>query len=201
MHPAIQKLIILAKAEKKQTITLGVLVVLALGLWARAAATSGNRAQASDSASASAPAPASAKSEPQKKPAAVVIVPPAPKLDRDLFLPRSEDFALPAQTDPGEGSGAKSALDTDDNIADRNNLPRLTPEQQIRSEASRLTLRSTVVGNEPIAVVEADVSGTTERFVLRLGDSAFGFTLRGVHNRSARLEKGGVVVELTIPLD
>lgn len=200
MHPAIQKLIIRAKAEKKQTATLGVLIVLALGMWARAAVKSGNQASASSSTSAAAQSTESAK-EPASKPAPVVIVPPAPSLGRDLFLPRSEDFALPVQTEPDAAGGAKSALNRDDNTPDRKNLPRLTPEQQIRSEAGRLTLRSTVVGNEPIAVVEADVSGKTERTVLRVGDSAYGFTLLGVHNRSARLEKGGVVVELTIPLD
>lgn len=201
MHPSIQKFIILAKAEKKQTVTLGVLVVLALGMWARAAVKSGNQAEASAPASSSSAETTSAKNKAAAEPAPVVIVPPAPSLARDLFLPRSEDFARPVQTEPRAESGAKSALDTDDNIPDRNNLPRLTPDQQIRSEARRLTLRSTVVGNEPIAVVEADVSGTTERIVLRVGESAFGFTLLGVHNRSARLEKGGVVVELTIPLD
>jgi hypothetical protein len=194
-------LIIKAKAEKKQTAALLILTVMAIGLWARGAAQSNSSAQAGQTESTSTASDASASGAAGGERAReFVTVPPTAALSRDLFLPRAEDFARPPQTDPGEALGAKSARDHDEKTPDPESLPRVTLEERVREQAGRLTLRSTVVGTDPIAVIETEASGQTERVVLRMGETGFGFTLRGVRHRTATLEKDGVVVELTIPL-
>jgi len=198
MHPAVQKIVIRLRAEKKQAVILAVLTIAALGLWARGAATSNSQAAAASSgAQTTQPAETDAPASRERE---IVAAPAAPPLSRDLFLPRAEDFARPPQTEPARAVEAKSARNHDDNMPDPQTLPRVTLEEQVREHASRLTLRSTVVGTDPIAVIETDDSAQTERVVLRVGESAFGFTLRDVRHRTATLEKDGVMVRLTIPL-
>lgn len=198
MRLTIQKLIILAKAEKKQSITLAVLCVMALGLWARAAM------QGPAAASAASPRAdresKKAENTDRPKPRETIVLPAVPTLARDLFVPRPEDFPRPAQTEPLHPEAEKSDTGNDDNMNQGNQLPRLSTAERVREESKRLTLRSTVVGADPIAVIETENAGKTERLVLRLGASVDGFTLRAVHNRQAVFEKDGVLVELAIPL-
>jgi len=193
-----QKLIILAKAEPKQSITLGVVTVLALGFWARTAVRSGSEAMAEDPATTSGEVLESASGL-QDKPRPVVIVASADPITRDLFVPRPEDFPPPVQTEPISTLASKSPTRSDDKTNRANTLPKMTAEERVLAESSDLTLRSTVVGNDPIAVIEVSRTGSPGRVVLRLGDSVLGFRLVRVVNRQAVFEKDGVEVELTLP--
>jgi len=193
-----QKLVILLQADKKQSIALGLLLVLALGFWARAALKSRS------SASASGGAVATSSNQSDGEDSEKVILPRAvialdPPITRDLFVPRPEDFPPPVQTEPTHTEAEKSNTRRDDNTTTQNTLPRLTPEQRVRDEARELTLRSTVVGSEPIAVIESTLGSKPTRRVLTIGGVFEGFTLRAVVNRSVVMEKDGVTVTLTIP--
>lgn len=198
MRATVHKLVILAKAEPKQSITLGVVTVLALGLWARAATQNGSRAMAASGGSTD----AVEQDREQARAAAreVVVIDGAHPITRDLFTPRPEDFPPPVQTEPIAAAASKSPTGSDDKTNEANSLPQLTPEARVLAESGALTLRSTVVGADPIAVIEVRRSGTPERAVLRVGDSVIGFRLVRVVNRHAVVEKDGVEVELTLPM-
>lgn len=199
MRATYQKLLILLKADKQKSIVLGALLVLALGFWARAALKSRSSASASagQTAKATGGSESAEASEPEPRPLAVIAL--DGPITRNLFVPRPEDFPPPAQTEPTHAEAEKSSPRRDDNTTTQNTLPRLTLEERVRGQARELTLRSTVVGSEPIAVVESTAGGKTVRRVLKMGGVIDGFTLRSVVNRSVVMEKGGVEVTLTIP--
>lgn len=200
MRATAQKLVILAKAERKQSITLGVLILFGIGFWARAAIKPNSIASAATSEDTAATATEFREPGSNTPEKLRIVVSGADPLTRDLFLPRPEDFPPPVQTDPSLGDGAKSADRSDDNTLGANTLPRLTVEERVLQESQRLTLRSTVVGAEPIAVVEVKRTGSPERVILRTGDTVLGFTLVRVVNRRAVFEKEGIEVTLALPM-
>ncbi len=197
MRNTIQKMVILAKAEPKQSITLGVVTILALGFWARTTVKQGADAHASSgNTTSTAEVRENNTADEQRE---RIVIASADTTSRDLFLPRPEDFPPPVQPEPSHDETSKSATGSDDKTSETKALTVVTRRQRVLEEARELTLRSTVVGAEPIAVLESRLSGSPERVVLRAGESAFGFTLLRVTNRKAALEKDGVEVELTIP--
>lgn len=198
MRANVHKLLILAKAEPKQSITLGVVTVVALGLWARAATQSGSRAMADGGGVAD--TTLEDREQSSRASRETVVIDGAHPITRDLFTPRPEDFPPPVQTEPITGAASKSATGSDDKTNEANSLPQLTPEARVLAESGALTLRSTVVGADPIAVIEVRRSGSPERAVLRIGDSVLGFRLVRVVNRHAVVEKDGVEVKLTLPM-
>lgn len=200
MKAQYQKLVILAKSEPKQSIALAVLLVIALGFWARSLAKSGSNAMASTGGSASQQVLEDQKSS-ALKPRPRVIVTGADPITRDLFVPRPEDFPPPVQTEPIDARASKSPTGSDDKTNKAQGLPRLTPEARVLAEAGELTLRSTVVGADPIAVIEHLREGKTQRTVLRVGDTVRGFRLVRVVDRRVVIEKDGIEVVLTLPIN
>ncbi len=200
MRATAQKLVILAKAERKQSITLAILVLLALGLWARAAVKPNSVASAAQPAQTDAQQGQFREPNAENNTRQSVVIHNNDPLTRDLFLPRPEDFPPPVQTEPTPLTDAKSDEGTDDNTHGRNSLPQLTTEERVLEESRALTLRSTVVGAEPIAVVEINTPGSPGRVVLRAGESVLGFTLVRVVDRNAVFKKEGVEVKLTLPM-
>ena len=203
MKATFQKLVILAKAEKKQSITLGVLVVAAMGLWLRAAVKSGDDAPTGQQASDTAGAGSSAVTGPTlieiKDFKTVALRAPGP-MTRDVFVPRPEDFPPPAQPEPVDTAPAKSTTGNDDKTNELQELQPQTTAERVQEEAQQLRLRSTVVGAHSIAIIETSVAGEDARVVLKVGQSVEGFTLIRVLNRSAVLEKEGIEVTLSLPL-
>jgi len=195
-------MIILAKAERKQSITLGALVLAALGLWARAAVKPGSEAQAAeqDAASGSTAPSSTAPATVEVKHYKTIILERSSSLSRDLFAPRPEDFPPPVQTEQAQPETAKSAAGSDDNTKTLQGLQPQTEAERVQEEARGLRLRSTVVGNESIAIIETTLAGTPARVVLRVGDPVQGFTLKSVLSRSVVLEKNGIEVTLSLPL-
>lgn len=202
MRATIQKIIILAKAERKQSITLAVLVVAALGMWARAAVKQGSQAQASqqDTASVAQTASPTASAAVEIKRYETITLEQATPLSRDLFAPRPEDFPPPVQMEQAQAEPAKSASGSDDNTTSLQGLQPQTETERVQEEARSLRLRSTVVGNESIAIIETTLAGSAARVVLRVGDPVQGFTLKEVLSRSVVLEKNGIEVTLSLPL-
>ncbi len=199
MKATYQKLVILAKAEPKQSIALGVVTVLAAGVLGARRVRSGSDALAQNPETSTAEVLEDREGAPAK-PRPKVIVASADPITRDLFVPRPEDFPPPVQTEPISTETSKSATRSDDKTNRANILPQMTAEARVLAESSDLTLRSTVVGNDPIAVIEVRRTGTPGRVVLRVGESVLGFRLVRVVNRQAVFEKDGVEVELALPM-
>jgi hypothetical protein len=140
--------------------------------------------------------PENSQPSPQR---AVVLIPRTRRLERDLFAPDAVRYPRPSQTDPDGLIDPKSAGGSDDIPPVDAEALREAAVRAVRAEASRLRLRSTMVGSVPIAVIETDERGA-ERAVLRPGDHYAGFLLVEVSSRSVIVEKNGVRVELSISL-
>ena len=194
---------VIITSDKRKAGVLAALLLTALGLWARAALLGGKPA----SAGAATPAAKAASSAREKQSdgaksgefeiAPMVILPPRQAITRDLFIPTPEFGAQPLQTDQTDGSGPKSTRGTDDNLPVSPELQRQELERAVREEASRLHLSSTMVGPNPVAVIQSEGKNGS-RSVLRIGESIFGFELVEVTARDVVLVKNGIRVELSI---
>ena len=66
----------------------------------------------------------------------------------------------------------------------------------VREEAESLRLKSTLMGPNPMAVIESSISGQRVSRTLRPGDRIDGFLLLTVESRLVVLEKHGERIEL-----
>lgn len=98
-------------------------------------------------------------------------------IDRDLFAPNSQYFAPPEDS----SSPATSSEKTPEQLEQER-------WQAIRLQAKGLTLRSTIVGNEPTAVING--------MVLHKGDWVAGFEVTEIRPRSCTVRKDDVAVVL-----
>lgn len=194
---------VMITADKRKASVLGVLVVAALGLWARAAILGGKPASASAATSkagnGSSDQGKASGAEPtgEFELAPMVLLPRSRALTRDLFMPGPEFGPQPVQSDQTDASGPKSTPRTDDNLPVSPELRRQELERAVREEASRLHLSSTMVGSNPVAVIQSEGKNGS-RSVLRIGESFNGFELVEVTARDAVLIKNGIRVELSI---
>jgi len=194
---------VLITADKRKAVALTVLLLVAGGLWARMMLLGGKPASAS-----AAQGVTTAGSSDQGQGAGtgvmggfearpLVVIPRTVSLTRDLFAPGPAFGSQPLQTDQPDDSGPKSAQGSDDKSPVSPELRRLELERVVREEASRLHLSSTMVGSNPVAVIQHE--GTNgERAVLRIGQSIDGFELVEVTARNVVLTKNGIRVELSI---
>lgn len=202
MNRKIQELTVLLKANQKRSALLAGLLVVAVVLWIRLAMGGG----------ASTPAPAKAQqrsggraqraADPiDRKPLAQPTELPAlAPLTRDLFRLSPAELARSSQTERSSSAGAKSPaspvenpLGARDEKAEREAMERL-----LREEVARLTLRSVVLGANPVAVIEGAGGGRDKPVVLRPGQMIDGFELIEIRQREVALRKNGMTVTLAI---
>jgi|GEM_PF-1813139 len=201
MNRRLQELSVLLKANQKQAALLGALLVVALGLTARAVVKSVSQQGATFAAGAETkstsvnPVAVSAR----KREANIVHLPPLAPLMRDLFQPTPAELALSAQTDQSKRKGAKSPefhVENPNGEGDIN-ADRAAMARLVREEAARLTLRSVLLGANPVAVI-AGAANRQKPAVLKKGQRIEGFELVEIHQRQVALRKDGVTVTLTI---
>lgn len=205
MNAHLQEIWTLITTDKKKATILGALALVAGGLWLRAAMTSGPSTAKANEKRMTADGErrakrASKKSESETEhdaPVRIIELSPPPPLTRDLFALSDALLASSAQTDPAPFSNPKSASGTDDKSLQSAGMRTQSTEDRVRAEAGKLRLRSTMIGANPIAVIEAGASSRAAGRVVRLGDEIEGFIVRAIHAREIELEKEGVRVTLT----
>lgn len=203
MNERVAEIWAIVTADKKKAGVLACLVLVAVGLWLRAALTSGpSRADASTSANAS--GFASSRDTGKNKPDDAPAAPPKPvrfiqpeALDRDMFALSDPLVALSAQPDRAGADNPKSPMGTDDKSQRAGTSEAVSIETRVRQESESLRLTSTMIGTNPIAVIESTAGARRNAAVLRVGDTIDGFTLVEVHAHSVALEKDGVRVTLS----
>jgi len=194
---------VMVTADKRKAAVLGVLLLVAVVMWLRMVMVSGGPSAAKASSIARATAQEFENKSDSSDGAGgyerlpIVNIPPVAPLKRDLFAPGPAFGPQPFQTDQTEGGRPKSATRTDDNSAVSPELRRQELERVVREEASRLQLSSTMVGVNPIAVIQVGGAKGT-RAVLGIGDSVDGFELIEVSSRTVILMKDDVRVELSL---
>jgi len=115
------------------------------------------------------------------------------RLGRDLFELKEEHFPQTAQTEHAKADGGKSGSGTTETDVDRPLEAVPSPEEMIAEEISAFELRSTIVGENPVAII---VSGK-DQFVVTRGDEFVGFRVVEIRLASVVLGKHGITVELT----
>jgi hypothetical protein len=197
-----ETMVILA-ADKKKAAFLGSLLFVAIGLWVRAALVTGpHEAQGAGNTMSAGSASPDRADEPSKKEdevfaqRVIVRVPTVKPLTRDLFALSDGLLALSAQTDQAQPDDPKSSLRIDDKSNQSRPESAAAREKRIHQEAAQLSLRSTMTGSNPVAVIAQD-SGKLAGVVVRLGEEIAGFMLVQVRAREVEIEKEGVRVALT----
>ncbi|MEQ9616945.1 MAG: hypothetical protein RLN60_02800 [Phycisphaerales bacterium] len=122
----------------------------------------------------------------------IVEVNAPPRVDRDLFAISEEHFPQPVQTEQPETARGKSGSGSTETDVEGPSeaVPRL--EDLIAAQVTALELRSTIVGEKPVAII---LSGR-EQFVVSVGGDVAGFTVVEIRLRSVILEKEGIRVEI-----
>lgn len=133
------------------------------------------------------------------EPAAIVRLVRSPRVARDLFKLNDERFP-PPQTEPtsdSKGLAEKSAAGSDEKTSAGSAPSEDDVRQRVAQEASRLRLRSILLGSRPAAVIETTGAGRKERrTVLSVGQTVEGFTIAAVAQDGVTIEKEGVQVVL-----
>ncbi len=191
------RLWVMVTADRRKAIALGALLAVGGILWVRAMIVTGGRssgaarAQRTSTVASEGGASGNKGASETSREQRIVHLPAIAPLERDLFALSDSHFPPSAQTEPSVEQPPKSLTGTDDSLGS---------EQQVREEASRLRLRSTIVGGAPMAVIEIRGAGrTSEAKVLRPGESVEGFILIEVRRDLVVLEKQGVRVEVGAP--
>lgn len=204
MNKQLHEAMVILAADKKKAVFLGSLLFVAIGLWIRTALLTGppqaqgagaNITNGSGSADPDrAGAPLNSEGE-IGVPRQIVRFPQAQPLTRDLFALSDTLLALSAQTDQARPNDPKSSHGIDDKFNQRRPESAAARTKRIHDEAGQLSLRSTMTGSNPVAVIaqRADMLGA----VVRMGEEIAGFTLVRVRAREVEIEKEGVSVTLT----
>ncbi|GAB4545130.1 MAG: hypothetical protein Tsb0013_02750 [Phycisphaerales bacterium] len=118
---------------------------------------------------------------------------------RDLFRFDDRRFPPPVLERADPERSAKSDDPSDDPppvVVD----PEAQERDRIHSEAERFRLTSTLLGSQPLALIDLDEGrGRARSFMLRIGETIRGFTLVSVSHRQAVIEKDGH--EITLHVD
>lgn len=111
------------------------------------------------------------------------------KAERDLFALSDAHFPHPSEPEPLATEGAKSADQSDDESLQR---------QAIAQALESITLKSTLVGKTPVAVVS--IPGLTGRrdVMLRVGDALDGFSVVEITKGRVVLEREGARASLVV---
>lgn len=201
MNERFNDLWVMVQQDRKKAATLGALMLVAFAMGIRAIVSG---AGGPSKASAAAPA-AKSGAGPAPKAAALTIeqslasLRPQQRLalagapPRDLF---HSTWAVIGGLE-SEGGG-KSPAGLADNAT---GAPPEDPRALVESEAAGLRLRSTLLGGNPLAVIERAEGGATRRQVARLGESVEGFRVIRIEAHEIEVEKDGVrvVIEQSRP--
>lgn len=194
---------LLITADRKRTTILGVLLIVLVGVSVQTFMSRGpKKARASSEMSEEAGATTDSRTGAGAElPASEIItVVRAAPVSRDIFQLSDEVFP-PPQTEPA----AELTTDATKSASGNVETPRAGPtppvddvNRRVTQEASRLKLRSVVIGGSvPTVVIEAsDERRKARRTVLAQGQTIDGFTLVEIANERATLEKEGVRVVL-----
>jgi hypothetical protein len=109
--------------------------------------------------------------------------------ERDLFALSEADFPHPSEPEPITTEGAKSADQTDDETLRR---------QAIAQAVASITLKSTLVGEKPVAVMSIPSLTGRRDVLVRTGDSIAGFTVTRITQGRVSLEQDGMQAELVV---
>ncbi|MCA9293383.1 MAG: hypothetical protein KDA20_06185 [Phycisphaerales bacterium] len=118
------------------------------------------------------------------------------KTSRNVFQLNPAVFPPPLQTDPSTSLPPNSRTNYADENPENPDRVRAAAEQEAQQQLARLRLRSTVLGNRPLALIEVVSGRSSHRTWARPGDPVGAFTLVRVETRSVVLELNGVEYEL-----
>ena len=191
-------------ADKKKVVVLGSLSAVAILLGARAMLSgekrppSGAKVTTVSNATASSYAAAASTIDAEARfrtiASALPALAQASRSDRDLFSLNTEHFPHPVETQPSEAPGAKSAPQSDDEAQRR---------EAIARDAESIRLKSTLVGDRPVAVIDlGGITGSRDQLV-RVGDIVNGFVVVTIEPKRVILERDGERIERTVrsPID
>ncbi len=193
MNQKIQELIIAAKSDPKKSGVLGALMLALAVLGAKQfLGAEPNKAAAQDAVDA-------VRNEVLGLSDIGSIVVSGPSIEvpategrmRDLFRFDQHHFPAPVLDGEDVERSGKSDVSTDDpKPVDAD--PAASELERIRAEAERFRLTSTLLGSNPIALIDL-VTGRNEKrsFMLRIGEDVRGFTLVSVSHRAAVIEYDG----------
>jgi hypothetical protein len=125
----------------------------------------------------------------------VISLAPTPRLSRNLFALDESYFPRPSQTEPLRVLPKTSAGSAFQERAENADEVRARASARIEELAKSLKLRSIVLGQSPLAVIETK---GRERNVVRVGQEIDGFTLVEVATNSVVVEMESVRVRLTL---
>ena len=124
--------------------------------------------------------------------AGLVAVPRPGRVTRDLFAIDEAYFPQTVQPEPSTPSGDKLGSGSSETEGVGPAESALSPEEKIAEEASAFELRSTLVGENPVAIL---VSGS-EQHVVSQGDTVDGFLIVEIRSHEVLLEKDGITVAI-----
>ncbi len=193
MRAKIAELKVLLTTDKKQaTILAGLLVFLVISMGRMLLNMSPSKAQARQGAGTKAEARDKSATRTIDGSGAPIELDALPDATRDIFALDPEKFPEPAQPEQSAEVTPKSdAPNVEAESAES------LAERKVLEEADHLRLKSTILGSNPIAVIESPQKGKTRSVVLGVGDEVDGFTVIEIQRFSVLIEKNGVRVELT----
>lgn len=202
MNERFNDLWVMVQQDRKKAATLCVLMVVAVAMGIRAIVSG---AGGPSKASAAAPAAKGGAGAATKAAAPLTIeqalasLRPQQRLSQDGLPPRDLFHSTWAVIGGLESEGGgKSPAGLADNAT---GAPQEDPRLRIEQEASVLRLRSTLLGGNPLAVIERAEAGAARRQVARLGESVEGFRVIRIDAHEIEVEKDGVrvVIEQSRP--
>jgi len=189
--------VLLATDKKQATILAGLLVFLVISMGRMLLNMSPSKAQARDRTASKSVDRDKSHGSGNGALRMSIELPALPDGTRDIFALNPEKFPEPAQPDQSAEVPPKSDASMDESVEARALSEQQLAERGVRQEAERLRLKSTILGSNPIAVIEAPQKGKTRSVVLGVGDELDGFKLIEIQRFSVLIEKNGVRVELT----
>lgn len=204
MNKAMTRLLIAANADRKKFTVLAILLIVFVGFGVRTLTSGGPRSVKAGARTAEKSSKASKSKQSDSSTGArrtrhgpEIKIPLPPSLTRNLFAFNESYFPDPAQTDSSADSAPKSGTA---NVEAPSQAPAPKPgdslEARVGKEAERLRLRGTLLGANPMAVIEAGAGRERSRSVVRPGDEVEGFKLIEVRATEVVIEKDGIRVEL-----
>jgi hypothetical protein len=191
-------------ADKKKVIILGSLGALAVALGARAMLSgdkrpsSGARVATVSTATASSYAAAASTIDAESRfrtiAASLPALAQASRSERDIFSLNTEHFPQPVETQPPETPDAKSEPQSDDDAKRR---------EAIARDAESIRLKSTLIGDRPVAVIDLGGITGSRDLLVRVGDTVSGFVVVSIESKRVILERDGERIERTVrsPID
>ena len=125
-----------------------------------------------------------------------VLIERAPNPERNVFGFDERYFPIPAPAeDLGPEDSPKDESDQDDNTEAQPSQEELRAALVAEAER-RIEVKSTLVGSNPVAVIEVIDNGKRERRVVGIDQAVDGFIVRRVTAHGVVLERDGVLIEI-----